>query len=300
MVVHSTCSCTNHSFAPSDITASQWVGGGSVEQPGAVRVEAVKLFPGANKNISFSFNLDLGSFEWPRDGGNFSGYREVPKDIPVTVFKKTDVGELVIDWDQAVKEGCMDFAVRGIVVPCSASDVLVQFGCVPFDITHMLENYAQCYQEPFFPNTLVQVVKVATKLPPGMKLGSTRLAKRVPLVEVDADGLGLGLLPFFTSTHLLQDGSMPPMVTPELSVIQRALVGFMGQGKLPLAKTAAQYQAALAQALQGEKLPANVLPPVETVWSTLAAQLEVAGEEEGKFFICPRSSWWVSKWSLLS
>ena len=77
---------------------------------------------------------------------------------------------------------------------------------------------------------------------------------------------------------------MPPMVTPEVSVIQRALVGFMGQGKLPLAKTAAQFQAALTQALQGEKLPANVLPPVETVWSTLAAQMEVAGEDEGKIF----------------
>ena len=257
-----------------------------MEQPGAVRVEATKLFPGASKSISFSFNLDMAAFEWPRDGSNLSGYREVPKDLPITIHKKTEMGEIVLDWDQAVKEGCLDFAVRAIVVPGSATDVLVQLGCVPFSIQHMLANYPKVYQEAYFPNTLVQVVKVATKLPPGMKLASTRLAKRVPLVEVDGLGLGLGLLPFFTAAHLLPDGSMPAMVMPEVSAIQKALGGFMGQGRLPSSRTAAQFAAALQQALHGDKLASNVLAPVETAWSTLAPQTEVSEDEEGKSILC--------------
>ena len=60
-----------------DVTSSQWVGGGSLEPPGAVKVEMAKLFPAVSKNFSLSLNVDLATFEWPRDGGFLSGYREV-------------------------------------------------------------------------------------------------------------------------------------------------------------------------------------------------------------------------------
>lgn len=142
--------------ADGDITSSQWVGGGSLEPPGVVKIELAKLFPAVSKNLLFSINVDLATFEWPRDGSFLSGYREVPRDIPITVWKKTEMGDLVIDWESAKEEGCVEFAVRAMVVHCSATEVLVQLGSVPFDIGHMLSTYPQVYQEAFFPEHSVE------------------------------------------------------------------------------------------------------------------------------------------------
>ena len=265
-----------------DVTSSQWVGGGSLEPPGAVKVEMAKLFPAVSKNFSFSLNVDLAAFEWPRDGGFLSGYREVPRDIPITVYKKTDVGDLVVDWDTAKEEGCVEFAVRAMVVHCSPTEVLVQVGCVPFDIAHMLNNYPLVYQEAFFPNTLLRVANLATRLPPGMSSQTTKLAKRVALQEVDGGGYGLGVLPFFTSTNLLPDGGFPMLNRPDLPAIQRALGAFMAKARTPVAKTAAHLPAALALALQGDKLPANILPEVASSWSVLTAPREQPRDDGGK------------------
>lgn len=269
--------------ADGDITSSQWVGGGSLEPPGVVKIELAKLFPAVSKNLLFSINVDLATFEWPRDGSFLSGYREVPRDIPITVWKKTEMGDLVIDWESAKEEGCVEFAVRAMVVHCSATEVLVQLGSVPFDIGHMLSTYPQVYQEAFFPNTLLRVVNLATKLPPGMSSQTTRLAKRVSLREVDAEGFGLGILPFFTATNPLPDGSLPVLSRPDLPAIQKALVAFMSKSRTPVAKAAAHLPAALALALQGDKLPVNVLPEVTSPWSALTAHRGEIRDDGGKF-----------------
>ena len=123
---------------PSDITSSRWVGGGQVAAPGSVRVAASVLFPAAPKHLTLSFSLNLGVFEWPMNGSNMSGYLSVPRDLAVVVYRKLEDGqEAPISWEDAQAEGVGEFAVRGVVAPCSSEEVFFQLAAVPFSIDHI-------------------------------------------------------------------------------------------------------------------------------------------------------------------
>ena len=56
----------------------------------------------------------------------------------------------------------------------------------------------------------------------------------------------------------------------------------MAKARTPVAKTAAHLPAALALALQGDKLPANILPEVASSWSVLTAPREQPRDDGGK------------------
>ena len=265
-------------ICPSNITSARWVGGGHLECIGFGRVAATTLFPGAPKSLAFCLNFDLAAFEWPMNGSSYSNYLDVPRDLAVVVYRKGDDGkEVVVDWETAEKEGCAKFAVRAVVTPGSTKEAFVQIGAVPFDIEHMLRNYAQVYQEAWMPNTMVRVTKVPTKLLPGAKVKESRLAKRVQLVMQDMDKLGFGIFPFFSAMRF--NPEVDPIVMPEVDVIRRALADFMCMARLPVCKTAGNFPAALTVALQGDKNPANVLLPLATPWTTL--HLALSGPPHG-------------------
>ena len=234
---------------------------------------ATVLFPAASKNLSLCFNVNLSQFEWPMSGSNFSSFLDAPRDFPIVVYRQLEGGqEIVVSWEDAQADGCGSFAVRAVVVPCSAEESFIQLGAVPFSIDHMLKNYAAVYDEPFFPNTMLRVSKAPTKMLPGAKVATSKLVKRVRLAVADVAGYGLGVLPFFSAVRFNPAGEERiPM--PELVAIRRALADFMEGGKLPVVKSAASFPAALTVVGQGDKNPANVLPPLRTPWAGLAASL---------------------------
>ena len=257
---------------PSDITSSRWVGGGLLEPPGSVRVPATVLFPAASKHLSFCFTVDLAQFEWPMSGSNFSSYLDVPRDFALVVYRELEGGqEVVVSWEDAQREGCGSFAVRAVVAPCSTEESFVQLGAVPFSIDHMLKNYAAVYDEPYFPLTMLRVARVPTKMLPGAKVASSKLVKRVRLVVLDEVRFGFGMLPFYSAMRF--NPGEDPIPMPEVDAIRKALAEFMEKGRLPVVKSAGSYQAALAVVSQGDKNPANVLPPLRTPWSSLLASL---------------------------
>ena len=263
----------------SNITSARWVGGGHLDLVGMGRVAATTLFPGAPKSLFFCLNFDLAAFEWPMNGSNYSCYRDVPRDLAVVVYRKGEDGkEVVVDWETAEKEGCAKFAVRAVVSPGSTKEGFVQIGVVPFDIEHMLTNYAQVYQEAWMPNTMVRVTRVPTKLLPGGKVKESRLVQRVQLVLQDTEKLGFGILPFFSAMRF--NPEVDRIVMPEVDVVRRALADFMCMARLPVCKTAGNFPAALAVALQGDKNPANVLPPLATPWTEL--HLALSGPPPGQ------------------
>ena len=244
-----------------------------LEPPGSVRVPASVLFPAAAKHLSFCFNVNLTQFEWPMSGSNFSSYLDVPRDFPVVVYRQLEGGqEVVVSWEDAQAEGCASFAVRAVVAPCSTEESFVQLGAVPFSVEHMLKTYAAVYDEPFFPNTMVRVAKAPTKMLPGAKVATSKLVKRVRLAVADLTGYGLGVLPFYSAVRFSPRGedSIP---MPDFGAIKKALAEFMEGGKLPVAKSAASFAAALTVVSQGDKNPANVLPPLRSPWAGLAASL---------------------------
>ena len=258
---------------PSDVTSSRWVGGGMLEPPGAVKVPATVLFPAAAKHLSLCFNVNLAQFEWPMSGSNFSSYLDVPRDFPVVVYRQLDGGQdVVVSWEDAQAEGLGNFAVRAVVAPCSTKESFVQLGSVPFSVDHMLTNYAAVYDEPFFPNTMLRVARVPTKMLPGAKVATSKLVKRVKLALPDVAGFGMGILPFFSAVRFNPGEEQVPM--PEVMAIKKAVAQFMQGGKLPVVKSAASFQAALTVASEGDKNPANVLPPLRSPWAGLAASLD--------------------------
>ena len=240
---------------------------------------ATTIFPGVSKHISFCFNVNLAQFEWPMSGSNFSGYLDVPRDFPVIVYRQLDGGqEVVISWEDVQAEGCGEFAVRAVVAPCSTGESFLQLGAVPFSINHMLKEFAAVYDEPFMPITMLRVAKVATKLLPGSQVATSKLVKRVRLVVQDEAGFGMGILPFFSAMRFNPAEDLVHM--PEAKVIRKAVAEFMGVGKLPVVKSAASFPAALTVVSQGDKNPANVLPPLRTPWAALLASL--AGPPPGQ------------------
>ena len=248
------------------------MGGGQLETPGAVRVPASVLFPGAPKHLSFCINVDLAQFEWPMSGSNFSSYLDVPRSVPVVVYRQLEGGQdIVVSWEDAQAEGCGSFAVRAVVAPCSTQEAFVQLGAVPFSIEHMLKNFAAVYDEPFMPNTMLRVSRKSTKLLPGSKVAKSQLVKRVKLVVQDVGSCGLGIWPFYSAMRF--NPAEDPMFLPEMDVVRRALAEFMGKGKLPVTKSAASLPAALTVASQGDKNSDNVLPPLRTPWTALQAAL---------------------------
>lgn len=261
---------------PSDITSSRWVGGGQVAAPGSVKVAASVLFPAAPKHLTLSFSLNLGVFEWPMNGSNMSGYLSVPRDLAVVVYRKLEDGqEAPISWEDAQAEGVGEFAVRGVVAPCSSEEVFFQLAAVPFSIDHMLTNYAAVYDEPFFPCTMLKVVRTPTKMLPGSKVATSTLVKRVKLVVKDVEGFGLGMIPFFSAMRF--NPAVDPVYMPEVGVIKKALGEFMAKGRLPVVKSAANLPDALVVALEGDKNPVNVLPGLRTPWTVLLEQVRGLG-----------------------
>ena len=264
---------------PRDITSSRWVGGGLLAAPGSVRVPATVLFPGVAKHLAFSLTVNLGEFEWPMNGSNFSGYLDVPRDLPVVVYRQLEGGqEVPISWEDAQGEGLGEFAVRAVVAPCSTQEAFFQLAAVPFSIGHMLKNYAAVYDEPFFPATMLKVVKTATKMLPGSKQATSTLAKRVKLVVQDVGGFGMGMLPFYSAMRF--NPAEDPVCMPEVDVIRRALGNFMEKGRLPVVKSAANYPAALLVAAEGDKNEANILPLLRTPWSGLLDPGLARGQHE--------------------
>ena len=238
-----------------------------------MRIPATVLFPAASKHLSFCINVDLAQFEWPMSGSNFSSYLDVPRTVPVVVYRQLEGGQdVVVSWEDAQAEGLGNFAIRAVVAPCSVQEAFVQLGAVPFSIDHMLKNYAAVYDEAFMPNTMLRVSKKSTKLLPGSKVASSMLVKRVKLVVQDVGSFGLGIWPFYSALRF--NPAEDPMYMPEVEVIRRALAEFMGKGKLPVTKSAAGFPAALMVASQGDKHPDNILPPLRTPWTALQAALD--------------------------
>ena len=237
-----------------------------IDAMGMVKVNASVLFPAAPKHITLSLRGDLSIFEWPMNGSNMSSYLGVPRDWPVTVYRVLEAGqEVPISWAEAEAEGLGVFSVRAIVTPCSTKEVFLQLGAVPFSIDHLLSNYTAVYDECFFPNTMIQVSRVATKLLPEAKKATSKLVKRVQLVAQDRAGFGLGVLPFFFAARFNPRKDL--IQVPKLEVIRKALVDFMGMTRMAVSKNAGNLPAALAVALEGDQNPANVLPPMRTPWS---------------------------------
>ena len=81
----------------------------------------------------------------------------------------------------------------------------------------------------------------------------------------DRAGFGLGVLPFFFAERFNPRKDL--IQVPKLEVIRKALVDFMGMTRMAVSKNAGNLPAALAVALEGDKNPANVLPPMRTPWS---------------------------------
>ena len=103
-------------------------------------------------------------------------------------------------------------------------------------------------------------------LPPHclVKGTASKLVKRIQLVPQDRAGFGLGVLPFFAERlnprkDLIQ--------VPKLEVNRKALADFMGMTRMAVSNNAGNLPAALAVALESDKNPTNVLPPMRTPWS---------------------------------
>ena len=249
-------------------TGSQWVGGGKLDTSG-VRFQASSLFSGAAKGLELALVTDLDVFDFPLSGSNFSSYREVPFHVPVVAYMATldGQGAEIVSWEKAKELGCREFSVRLVVMPVSTKQALVQLGAAPFSLDEMKEDFGEVHGEPFFPNIMLRVSKEQMKLPAFMGARTSSLVKSVELVLEDTEGAGLGLLPFSTCPVPGPAGvQRPPPV-----VIKQAVYNHMRAGFQPVACTPGRMREALGIALQADKAPQNVLPPLWSPWPALAS-----------------------------
>ena len=237
---------------------SQWVGGGKLEA--GVAFSAGAIFPKAAKGLSLSLVLDLDNFDFPLSGSNFSTYREAPYHVPVVAYLDGAGGQEVVSWERAKELGCRDFSIRLVVLVTSTKEVLVQVGAVPFNLEELRTDYGEVFDKPYFPNVMVRVTKVRTKLPDFMGAKSTTLAKVVDLVLEDSEGVGFGILPFTTCVEPVQG----EVERPAVAAVKKALFSHMHGVQRPTAKTGVQMPASLVIALEADK---NVQNASELLWS---------------------------------
>ena len=265
------------------ISSSRWVGEGPLDGSGAVNFKASSLFPLAPAGLLISVKLDLGMFEWPGNSSNFSYYVDCPGGATVAAYIKGADGKTqLVDWEVAKGQGCAPFAVRAIVLPRTHNSVFVQYGAVPFTIAQMNEKYGAVFEEAFFPNFMLSVVKTPTLLPAGGKHATSRLVQKVALQVEDTEGFGLGCIPFF---NCIRFAAAPAM--PEFAVIQSALFNHMQAGRHPVAKSAAAFPGALIVALEADKNPANLVARCTSPWPVLntVAMMEDAFQGRCSSFI---------------
>lgn len=245
-------------------TGSQWVGAGKLDA-GAVTISASTIFPNAAKGLQLALITDLDMFDFPSSGCNFSSYREVPYQVPVVAY----MGKEMITWERATELGARDFCMRVVVLPVSTREVLVQVGVSPMSLDELKESFGEVFEQPYFPNTMVKVSKSQNKLPSFMGNKTSSLVKPVELVLEDTEGMGMGVLPFTTTSSSASGDSYTEVERPPVDVIKAALFNHMHAGFKPVARTAARMREALDVALQADKAEENVLPPLWSPWPTV-------------------------------
>ena len=81
--------------------------------------------------------------------------------------------------------------------------------------------------------------------------------------------MGMGVLPFTTTSSSASGDSYTEVERPPVDVIKAALFNHMHAGFKPVARTAARMREALDVALQADKAEENVLPPLWSPWPTV-------------------------------
>ena len=248
---------------------ARWVAGGKMDDDTGFR--ATNLFPLAEKGLFLELRGSLAAFSFPLDSSNFSTYLEVPHKMAVVCYHLREGGKEkeYVEWDKAMEQGVSEFAVRLVVVPISTREAVLQVGAVPFSVKHMREVYAEVYERCYFPNTMVRCTKSRIRLPQNMGGGTTLIAKKVELVPEDSEGLGLGVMPFFTGVEF--DPWMEDFYVPPYEVVKEGVCSFMRAGALPVARSAAQMSGALEVALKADKDERNNSPPVDSPWPAYQA-----------------------------
>ena len=243
--------------------ATRWVVGGKMEADTGFK--AKNIFPLADSDLYLELRGSYGDFAFPNNAANFSGYLEVPGQVPVVAYMlDQDKQKQYIDWNDAKARGCSEFCVRVVVLPLTTRSVLLQLGVAPFSLAYMKEHYAEMMDMAYFPNTMVRCTRTRTRLPPSMGGVTSMLVKEAKLVMEDTEGYGLGAMPFYVGTDF--DPLAAAFEMPSFDAIQEALFTHMRAGALPMAKSAAQMPAALAVALRADKDPANFMGPVSSPW----------------------------------
>ena len=262
------------------LLSARWVGGGALDGTGAINFKASSLFPLAPAGLFLSVKLTLDLFEWPGNSSNFSHYIDCPGGAAVAAYEKGTGGESrFVDWELAKGQGCAPFAVRAIVLPHATSSCFVQIGAVPFTVAHMHEQYGAVFEEPYFPNFMLSVTKTPTVLPAGSRHATSRLVQRVALQLPDAEGFGLGTIPFFDCVRFAAAPAMP-----DFALIQATVFNHMQAGRHPVAKSAAAFPAALKVALEADKNPLNLVDRCASPWPVLNTIAQMKETFEGWCF----------------
>ena len=270
---------------------ARWVAGGKMDADTGFR--ATNLFPLAEKGLFLELQGSFSAFSFPLDSSNFSTYLEVPNQMAVVCYYLREGGKEkeYVDWDRAQAGGVSEFAVRLVVVPISTREAVLQVGAVPFCVKHMQEVYGEVWERGYFPNTMIRCSKTRIRLPRSMGGGTTMIAKRVELVLEDSEGLGLGVMPFFTGIEF--DPWTENFWAPPYQAVKEGVYSFMRAGALPVARSAAQMAGALEIALKADKDVRNSSPPVDSPWPVYQAgggDGQEAGQQ-GRYLFAADLAW---------